>query len=84
MKHQTFQVRVSDGRRIVLPPEACKSLKVEVGGTVIVDVSDGGVELHTVDSTVKHFRKLLATKVPPNVSIVDELLAERRAEAERE
>lgn len=84
MKHQTFQVRVSDGRRIVLPPEACKTLKVDVGATVIVDVSDEGVELHTVDSTVKHFRELLASKVPPNVSIVDDLLAERRAEAERE
>jgi bifunctional DNA-binding transcriptional regulator/antitoxin component of YhaV-PrlF toxin-antitoxin module len=84
MKQQTFHVRISDGRRIVLPPEACKTLKVDVGGTLIVDVSDGGVELHTVDSTVEHFRKLLASKVPPNVSIVDDLLAERRAEAERE
>lgn len=84
MKHQIFHVRVSDGRRIVLPPEACKTLNVDIGSTLIVDVSDGGVELHTVDSTVKRFRELLASKVSPNVSIVDDLLAERRAEAERE
>jgi bifunctional DNA-binding transcriptional regulator/antitoxin component of YhaV-PrlF toxin-antitoxin module len=84
MKHEVFHMRVSDGRRVVLPPEVCKKLKVDVGGTVIADVTDEGVELHSVESTVKNFHSLLATKVPAGVSIVDELLAERRAEAERE
>ena len=83
MKHEVFQVRVSGGRRIVLPAEACKKLQVDVGGTVIVDVTDEGVELHTLDSSLRRFRELLASKVPADVSIVDDLLAERRAEAER-
>jgi AbrB family looped-hinge helix DNA binding protein len=82
--HQLFHVRVSDGRRVVLPAEACKQLGIEVGDTVIVDVAEGKVQLHSFDTTLAEFRALLASKVPPGVSLVDELLAERRAEAARE
>ncbi len=84
MKHQIFHVRVSDGRRVVLPAEACKALGVEVGGTVIIDVGADGVALRSFDTALAEFRSLLATKVPQGVSLVDELLAERRLEAERE
>jgi bifunctional DNA-binding transcriptional regulator/antitoxin component of YhaV-PrlF toxin-antitoxin module len=82
--HQLYHVRVSDGRRVVLPAEVCKQLGVEVGGTVIVDVAEGKVRLHSFDTTLADFRASLASKVPPDVSLVDELLAERRAEAARE
>jgi bifunctional DNA-binding transcriptional regulator/antitoxin component of YhaV-PrlF toxin-antitoxin module len=84
MGHQIFQVRVSDGRRVVLPPEVCKLLKLEIGDTVIVDVSNGHVELQSLETNLAQFRALAASKVPPGVSLVDELIAERRAEAERE
>lgn len=84
MEHQVFHVRVSDGRRVVLPAEACKQLKVNVGGTLIVDVAGGRVELHSLETSLAEFRTALAQKVPAGVSIVEELLAERRHEAERE
>jgi bifunctional DNA-binding transcriptional regulator/antitoxin component of YhaV-PrlF toxin-antitoxin module len=84
MAHQVFHTRVSGGRRIVLPAEACKQLKVGIGGTLIVDVSEGRVQLHSLETSLAEFRAALAKKVPPGVSIVDELIAERRAEAERE
>ncbi len=84
MEHQLFHVRVSGGRRVVLPTEACKELGVEIGDTVIVDVGKGKVQLHTFDTTLFEFRALLDSKVPPGVSLVEELLAERRAEAERD
>lgn len=84
MGHQIFHVRVSDGRRVVLPPEVCKLLKVEVGGTVIVDVADGHVALQSLATSLAEFRALAASKIAPGVSLVDELIAERRAEAERE
>ena len=35
-------------------------------------------------ATLANFRAILASKVPPDVSLVDELLAERRDEAKRE
>ena len=84
MEHQIFHVRVSDGRRVVLPAEACKQLKVDVGGTLIVDVADGRVALYSFDTSLAEFRALLASKVPKGVSLVDELIAERRTEARGE
>jgi AbrB family looped-hinge helix DNA binding protein len=82
--HQLFHVRVSDGRRVVLPAEVCRQLGIDVGDTVIVDVTEGKVQLHSFDTTLADFRSLLSSKVSPSVSLVDELLAERRAEAERD
>ncbi len=84
MENQLFHVRVSDGRRIVLPREACKELGVKVGDTLIVDVSKGKIELHMFDSTLVEFRALLAGKIPPGVSLADELIADRRDAAKRE
>jgi AbrB family looped-hinge helix DNA binding protein len=84
MEHQVFHVRVSDGRRVVLPAEVCKQLGIEIGDTVIVDVAEGKVQLHSFDTTLADFRTLLGSKVPKGVSLADELLAERRAEAVRE
>ena len=84
MDHQLFHVRVSDGRRLVLPAEVCEQLGVEVGDTVIVSVAEGKVQLQPLGTRLAEFRALGATKVPPGVSLVDDLLAERRAEAERE
>jgi len=84
MEHQLFHLRVSDGRRVVLPNEVCKQLGIKVGDTVIVDVAEGKVQLHSFDTTLANFRALLASKIPAGVSLVDDLLAERRAEAERD
>lgn len=84
MQHQVFHLRVSDGRRVVLPAEICKRLGVEVGGTLIVDVADDEVRLQSFASLLSDFRALLKDKIPPGVSLVDELIAERRAEAARE
>ncbi|HVX09882.1 MAG TPA: AbrB/MazE/SpoVT family DNA-binding domain-containing protein [Pirellulales bacterium] len=84
MAHQSFQVRLSDGRRVVLPAEVCKQLGIDVGDTVIVDVDDGKVQLHSFDTRLATFRAELSNKVPPGVSLVDELLAERREEVRRE
>jgi AbrB family looped-hinge helix DNA binding protein len=84
MTHQSFHVRISDGRRVVLPAEVCKQLGIGVGDTVIVDVDNGKVQLHSFDTRLAEFRAELSSKVPPGVSLVDELLAERREEARRE
>ena len=84
MTHQSFQVRVSNGRRVVLPSEVCKQLGIDVGDSVIVDVDDGKVQLHSFDTRLADFRAELSSRVPPGVSLVDELIAERREEARRE
>lgn len=83
MNNELFHVRVSASRRVVLPAEACKRRGINLGDTAIVDVSEGKVHLHSFATMLAEFRSLLAGKISPNVNVVDELLAERRAEGRR-
>jgi bifunctional DNA-binding transcriptional regulator/antitoxin component of YhaV-PrlF toxin-antitoxin module len=46
--------------------------------------SDGSLRLRPYRSVAQESRGVLADLAPPTVSMVDELLAERRAEAARE
>ena len=84
MQHQIFHVRVSDGRRIVLPAEACARLNIRVGQTLIVEITSDGVRLQSPEQRLTSFRKELQEKVPKEVSLADELIGERRQEALRE
>lgn len=84
MDNHIFHMRLSDGRRVVLPAQACEQLGIDVGDTVIIDVGEHGVQLHSLERSLAEFRAALNKKVPPGVNLVDELLAERRAEAKRE
>ena len=84
MEHQIFHVRVSDGRRVVLPAEACERLNIGVGQTLIIDVASDGVHLQSAEQMLAKFRSELNSKLPAGVSLADELIAERQQEAMRE
>ena len=84
MHIESFHLKIGDGRRIVLPTDVCDSLRLGVGDTVIVAVEDGHATLRSVDSAVERFQALVAEKVPADVSLVDELIRERRDNARRE
>ena len=63
MQGETFHVRVSQGRRVVLPVEACERLRIEVGDMLIVKVEEDGVELQSPGSVVASFRHRLNEKL---------------------
>lgn len=84
MQAQTFHVRISDGRRVVLPSELCKSMSLDIGDTLIVRMEPDRTTLSSVDRTVTRFQSLLAERVPSGFSAVDELIAEREDSARRE
>lgn len=84
MQAHTYHLRIGDGRRIVLPSEFCRSLSLDVGDTVIVRVEKDHATLGSVDQTISRFQSLVANHVPPDVSLVDELIAEREDAASRE
>ena len=81
MHSQTFHVRIGDGRRVVFPSELCRSMSVGIGDTVVVRVEDDRATLSSVERTIDRFQSLVAKRVPPDVSLVDELLADREAAA---
>ena len=45
---------------------------------------DGAVRIYTVREAIRHTQELVRTYIPEDRSLVDELIAERRPEANRE
>ena len=76
------QVR-SDGR-VVIPAAYRHHLGIEKGGHVLLQYEDGEVRMVGRDTAIARVQAMVAKYVPEGVSLVDELLAERRREVEQE
>ena len=76
--------KVSEGGRVVIPVEIRQLLGLEVGSQILLRVEGGELRLLTTRQAVKRAQDLASPFVQPGVSIVDELIADRRAEAARE
>jgi AbrB family looped-hinge helix DNA binding protein len=78
------QLRIGDGGRVVIPADIRAVLGVKSGDILIARVVDGELSLMSQQAAVRRAQKLVRNFVPEGVSLVDELIAERRAEAARE
>lgn len=79
-----FQMKMSEGGRVVIPVEIRKAMGLKEGDTVLWELVDGEARLTTKLQRMRKAQELVRKYVPEGVSLVDELIAERRAEAERE
>ncbi|PKB68913.1 MAG: AbrB family transcriptional regulator [SAR202 cluster bacterium Io17-Chloro-G4] len=82
-QQKTIKVHVGPQGRIVIPAQFRESLDISTGETLIARVEDGRLVLETRERILARIRSWFAD-VPPEVSLVDELIAERREEARRE
>jgi bifunctional DNA-binding transcriptional regulator/antitoxin component of YhaV-PrlF toxin-antitoxin module len=80
----TFHVRVVEGGKIVLPAALRRKHGFAVGDTLVIEDGPDGTKIQSLDAAVAAVQALVASFVPADVSLVDELIAERRAEAARE
>jgi AbrB family looped-hinge helix DNA binding protein len=78
------RVTIGPGGRMVIPAALRKSLGVEDGDQVVVDLKDGDLRIRSLDAVTERAQALVRQYVPDDVSLVDELLEDRRAEAARE
>ncbi|WP_312029999.1 AbrB/MazE/SpoVT family DNA-binding domain-containing protein [Actinomycetospora sp. TBRC 11914] len=69
--------------RVTIPAQLRREAGIEVGDTVVVHVEDGRVVVETRAQLAARTRRDVA-RAAGGGSAVDELLAERRAEAARE
>ncbi|MDQ3755863.1 MAG: AbrB/MazE/SpoVT family DNA-binding domain-containing protein [Acidobacteriota bacterium] len=76
--------KIADGGRLVIPAEFRRELGLNVGDEVIIRVEDGGLRILTRAEAVKRAQEKVRQHVKGGRSLVDELSAERRAEAGRE
>lgn len=78
------RIKIVDGGKLVIPAAMRRELGFGTGDTVLVDIDDGELRVRSVSRAIERARAIVRRYVPENVGLADELIAERRREAERE
>jgi len=81
--HQA-QLNLAPNGRLVIPVAMRAALGLEAGGKLVARLVYGAIVLEPVGAAIARAQAMVARYVPANVSLVDELIAERHAAAERE
>jgi len=85
MAQKDTAIVIGDRGRLVLPSAVRAALGLRQGTRLLLSTEpDGSLRLRPYAAVANESRGLLAGLAPAGVSLVDELLAERRAEAQRE
>ncbi len=79
-----LRLTLGPGGRVVIPAALREAMEVEEGDAILAWVEDG--ELHLLSPRVgaRQAQAMLRSLIPEGVSLADELIAERRREAEAE
>jgi AbrB family looped-hinge helix DNA binding protein len=78
------RAKVSADGSVTIPPEYREALGLKPGGDVVLALEDGELRLFTVEHGLRRAQEIARKFVPEGRCLSDELIAERRAEAERE
>lgn len=77
-------VEVKNDGRVLIPANLRKELGMADGDIVTLAVENGELRISTLKKNLQEVQRLMAKYKQPGISVVDELIAERRAEAARE
>ena len=75
---------IGAGGRVVIPAKFRAALGIKEGDAVIMRLENEGLRLVSYDTETRLIREMIARYVPEGVSLVDELIKERRREAAAE
>lgn len=81
---EPMNIQVKEAGRIVLPAAIREALHIREGDILSAETVDGEIRLLPLDTAVRRARELVRRHIPEGNGLVDELLADRRREAERE
>jgi AbrB family looped-hinge helix DNA binding protein len=81
---QKTRMRVNENGRVVIPAAFRKALGIEVGDEVVLRIQDDELRITTQQHRIERAQRRARQHVKPGVSLVDELLAERREAAKNE
>lgn len=79
-----YKLKVDRQGRLVLPAEVRAAMRIVPGTDVTLEIDGDETRLISHWQALRALQRELAELVPPGASLVDELIAERRAEAARE
>ena len=77
----TQRVRIDKAGRLVVPANIRKALGIEDGQELTVRLVDGGIRLQTLDAGLERVWAIAGRRGKTVPDIVDDFIAERRAEA---
>ena len=82
----TYQTRITEDGRLALPVEITRAMGFGPGDWLSVDQVDGRLVIRTYADVVREGQDQFRSMLPPGFdrSLVDELVTDQRAEAERE
>ena len=78
------RVRINENGRVVIPAPFRKALGINPGDEVILRLEDDELRITTMKRRIERAQRHVRKYVKPGVSLVDELIAERREAAKRE
>ncbi len=81
---QPQRVKIIEGGKLVIPAAMRRELGIATGDTVVVDVTDGELRVRSLPAAIARAQAIVRRHVPDGVSLADELMADRRREADRE
>jgi len=78
------KTKVDSQGRVLIPAEIREKMRLEPGKQVSMYLDEDGLHLVSTHIAWQRIQRLVAKTVPEGVSLSDELIADRRAEAARE
>lgn len=81
---ESQKLRVGDDGRFVIPAEMRAAMAIDESGQLTARVVDGELRVLSPLAAILKMRRMVRKRADEGVSPVDELIAERRAEARRE
>jgi AbrB family looped-hinge helix DNA binding protein len=76
-------VKIIEGGKLVIPARFRREMGIAPGDTVVVELADGELRIRSLSLAIKRAQAIVREFVPEDVSLADELIAERRAESNR-
>lgn len=80
---ETETTQMSENGRLVIPAASRRAANIKPREILTVRVDDEGIHLQTRAQAIKRAQAIVRKYVPEGVSLVDDLIAERRIEARR-
>jgi AbrB family looped-hinge helix DNA binding protein len=81
---QVYHATLGAGGRLVIPAGLRQTLRLKEGDAVVLETDGETVRLASQEKMFQEIQAFFRQGIPEGVSLVEELLAERREEARRE
>lgn len=79
-----YRLKVDSSGRLLLPTEVRERHHICNGDTVVIRDGTGGLRVQTLDEMIAEAQAYFGKLAPPDVLLSEEILADRRAEHERD